>query len=68
MKEMVPVGASRLAWALRQPLRSPISRHSCQARVAAAWIGFSISPTVRSASLAAACLRMTRLWASAFLA
>ena len=68
MKEMVPVGASRLAWALRHPWRSPSSRHSFHARVAASWIGFSNCPTGRSASLAAACLRMTRLWASAFLA
>ena len=32
MKPMVPVGASTEAWALRQPLSAPISRHSCHWR------------------------------------
>ena len=66
MKPMVPVGASTEACALRQPFFSPILRHASQALVASRWhVACPSSSTVRIASLAAACLRMTRLWASA---
>ena len=65
MKPMVPVGASTEACALRQPLSAPISRHSCHWAVAALSTSASSAPTGRIASLAAACLRMTRACASA---
>jgi hypothetical protein len=65
MKPMVPVGASTEACALRQPCFSPSllpRSHDLAARR-------STSPsrlvTERTASVAAACLRMTRWWASA---
>ena len=64
MKPMVPVGASTEACALRKPLTLPSSTTSAQAFVASAWIAAS-SGRVRTASLAAWCLRITRLWASA---
>ena len=65
MKPMVPVGASSEACALRKPCFSPSLTTSSQALVAALWMPESIAPRVRSSSLAAWCLRMTRLWASA---
>ncbi len=65
MKPMVPVGASTLAWLLRQPLASPIVLPSSQALTASACTSLSKECMVRMESLAAACLRMTRLWASA---
>ena len=61
---IVPVGASTEACALRQPLRAPTCRHSCQTLVASLWMG-ALAGNVRTSSLAAACLRMTRWWDSA---
>ena len=65
MKPMVPVGASTEAWALRKPLASPSFWTSAQAWVASLWTWSSAMPRVRTASLAAWCLRITFLWASA---
>jgi hypothetical protein len=63
-RPMVPVGASTEACALRQPCCAPALRHSCQVSVASLWIGV-LAGNVRTSSLAAACLRMTRWWDSA---
>ena len=65
MKPMVPVGASTEACALRKPLASPSFWTSAHAAVASLWTWASAMPSVRTASLAAWCLRITRLWASA---
>ena len=65
MKPIVPVGASTLAWALRQPFFSPIRRPASHSRVATLCTVLSMAFTVRTASLAAACLRITRRCASA---
>ncbi len=64
MKPIVPVGASTLAWALRQPFFSPILLPSSHSRVATLCTPLSIGFTVRTASFAAACLRITRRCAS----
>jgi hypothetical protein len=64
IRPMVPVGASTEACALRQPLRAPIARHSCQAAVARSWMAL-LAGNVRTSSLAAACLRITRWWDAA---
>ena len=65
MKPMVPVGASTEACALRKPFLAPISCTSAQAWVASLWVAASETWKVRTVSLAAWCLRITRLWASA---
>ena len=65
MKPMVPVGASTEACALRKPFFSPVLTTRSQALVAIACTSRSWLCTDRIASLAAWCLRMTRLWASA---
>ena len=65
MKPMVPVGASTEACALRKPLVSPSAITSAHAAVASLWVAVSLTCRVRTESLAAWCLRMTRLWASA---
>ncbi len=65
MKPMVPVGASTEAWALRKPLASPSFCTSAHAWVASLCTWLSAMARVRIVSLAAWCLRMTRLWASA---
>ena len=61
---IVPVGASTDACALRQPLRAPTCRHSCHVIVASRCTD-ALAGNVRTSSLAAACLRMTRWWDSA---
>ena len=65
IKPMVPVGASSDACALRQPFSAPISLPRCHSAAASASIAASSAPTGRTASLAAACLRITRWCASA---
>ena len=65
MKPMVPVGASTEACALRKPLAAPTSCTSAHAWVASLWTWPSAMPRVRTVSLAAWCLRITRLCASA---
>ncbi len=65
MKPMVPVGASTEACALRKPLLSPSLITSAQAAVATLCTPESAIARVRTVSLAAWCLRITRLWASA---
>jgi len=63
IRPMVPVGASTEACALRQPCRAPAARQSRQAIVATLWISL-LAGRVRTSSLAAACLRITRWWPS----
>ena len=65
MKPMVPVGASTEACALRKPLVSPSFCTSAHAAVASLCTCESAMCRVRTVSLAAWCLRITRLWASA---
>ena len=65
MKPMVPVGASTEACALRKPFFSPIFSTSSHALVASLCTSGRSSWMVRTASLAAWCLRITRLCASA---
>ncbi len=65
MKPIVPVGASTDACALRNPFFSPSLMTWSHAFVATSSTSRSWLCTDRTASLAAACLRMTRLWASA---
>ncbi len=65
IRPMVPVGASTDACALRQPLTAPVARPSCHWAVAMRWMAASLASSVRIRSLAAACLRITRWWASA---
>ena len=60
-----PVGASTLACALRYPFRSPAPMASAHALVASLSMAASSVPIARTESLAAACLRITRLCASA---
>ena len=66
MKPMVPVGASTEACALRQPCAAPIWMPSCQTCEASFRMLESSDECVRWASVAAACLRMTRVCASLF--
>src|SRR5450759_3093910 len=54
IRPIVPVGASTLAWALRQPLRSPSARHCAHAVAAASSTRLSSAPAERTASVAAA--------------
>ncbi len=65
MKPMVPVGASTEACALRKPFFSPVLMTASHAFVASACTSRSWLWIDRIASLAAWCLRITRLWASA---
>ena len=65
MKPMVPVGASTEAWALRKPLVLPSSTTCAHSLVASLWTWSSSMARVRTVSLAAWCLRMTRWCASA---
>ena len=65
MKPMVPVGASTEACALRKPFFSPVAMTSAHAAVASLCTRPSSVCSTRTTSLAAWCLRMTRLWASA---
>ena len=65
MKPMVPVGASTEACALRKPFSLPSSTTPAQAWVASLCTRASSIDIVRTASLAAWCLRITRLCASA---
>lgn len=62
---MVPVGASTEACELRQPFLSPILLPSAHCLVASRWIAVAAVPPGLISSLAAACLRMTRLCGSA---
>ena len=64
MKPIVPVGANTDACALRQPFAAPTFRQSCQAWVASLCTSVSNVCTDRTASFAAACLRITRRCAS----
>ena len=65
MKPMVPVGASTEACALRKPLLSPSSQH-VGPRLGGQLVHLAVGDArVRTASLAAWCLRITRLCASA---
>ena len=66
MKPMVPVGARTEACAFRHPFFSPVVRHSSHVFTASLRTSPSKLDTVRTSSLADACLRMTRLWASTF--
>ncbi len=65
MKPIVPVGASTEACALRKPFFSPVLTTASHAFAASLCTSRSTGLTVRTASLAAWCLRITRLWASA---
>jgi hypothetical protein len=60
MKPMVPVGASTLACALRQPCSSPTARHRAHSSVASRRTAALIVSALRTVSFAAACLRITR--------
>ena len=64
MKPMVPVGASTEACALRKPLVLPRSTTLAHSAVASLWTWASEIDRVRTVSLAAWCLRITRWWAS----
>jgi hypothetical protein len=68
MKPMVPVGASTLAWALRQPLTAPISRQPAHSAFAASRIAVSNASIARTRPAASACLRITRVCGSALTA
>ncbi len=65
MKPMVPVGASTEAWALRKPLVLPSSTTFAHSWVASLCTSSSSIAMVRTVSLAAWCLRITRWCASA---
>ena len=65
MKPMVPVGASTEAWALRKPFRLPRSTTLAHSWVASLCTWASAIESVRTVSLAAWCLRITRWCASA---
>ena len=65
MKPMVPVGASTEACALRKPFALPSATTSAHAFVASLCTSPSTEPIVRTVSLAAWCLRITRWCASA---
>jgi hypothetical protein len=65
IRPMVPVGASTEACALRQPAFSPSLLPSCHCFVDSRTISVATVPWGRIASLAAACLRITRWCASA---
>src|SRR5450759_1568939 len=54
IRPRLPVGASPLGWALRQPLRSPSARHCAHAVAAASSTRLSSAPAERTASVAAA--------------
>ena len=64
--EIVPVGASTVACALRYPWRSPASTASSQARCAASTRSASSASWPSSSYAASRCLRITRLCASRF--
>ena len=66
--EIVPVGASSEACALRQPLTAPSSLPWPHSDLAASMICVSTSPKVRTVSAASACLAMTRWCGSALIA
>ena len=65
IRPMVPVGASTEACALRQPFFSPILLPCCHCLAASREQRGVVGAAARTASLAAACLRMTRWWAAA---
>ena len=65
MKPIVPVGASTEACAFRQPCLAPIARPSAHIVVATLCTSRSIWCSVRTESLAAWCLRITRVCGSA---